>query len=538
MAHLAHGGTHPVTHSDTVGTMAAVPTSSFQRLSCALTLTCAFACSSDAPASDAVAASVVVAPGDASVVVVPSEVTVDLVPQETVTGTQVVNFALPLSPGALSDATQVEVFAAETALAAHRHALARYSDGSIRSVQLQVEVDVDATTALRIELGAESTGGERTAIEVVDTLLDPSGESGPRVWVQIPPEWLSAAQLAGPSLPHSAFDGTALDAWQGVCDYDRWDTDAFLEVRGDRGPWLYDRVTTLVRGYQIYGGQSPLSSAFREAHIYRNGITGTGADTRIGVPSAASDVKYHYVQGLALHYLLTGDERFREASEHVADRMAALWPSPEYAGGSDFWTERHAGFSLLAYVWAAAVSDDRANDFTSLADDAVDAYISVQETYPLGYDDDDARCFSHEADAHGEGYGYMGCSPWMSAILADGLDAYADLRGGSEAITARQSLVKLGRAIAEQGLDGTGKPYYWMGMGSESNEVDSYDEHWGEPAYVVALAYHHDGRSDSELFAAATELTSNLASSGSSPHIRSFNWQCRSAVTTPFLLAP
>src|SRR6185295_6527167 len=133
-------------------------------------------------------------------------------------------------------------------------------------------------------------------------------------------------------------------------------------------------------------------------------------------PDGANDVKYAYSQNLALHYLLTGDDRYRESAEGIALGMSELWADPGYAGGSDFWTERHAGFSLLAYVWAMIVSDDQSAAFRQLADEAVDAYLSMQSTYPAGYTDPDARCFAHTADAHGESGAYFGCSPWMSAI--------------------------------------------------------------------------------------------------------------------------
>lgn len=511
------------------------------KLSVALALVCAAASGCSSKDENKPAELVDAAPTqttDAGEVVLPREVTVTLMPQTGVTGTQVVNFAIPLSPGALSEASKVEVLVGDSPAAAHRRGLANYGDGSLRSVHLQVEVDVDTTSEIVVAIGTEATGGTRELVDIVQTLLEPSGESGPMVWTLLPPEWLSKAQFAGPSIPHSDFTGSDLDAWTSVCDYDKWNTEAFLAVNETRGPWLYDRVTTMFRGYQVYGGQSPLSSAFREAHLYRNGMTGTGSETRIGVPSASGDVKYHYAQGLALHYLLTGDDRFREAAEDVAVRMSGLWTSPGYAGGADFWTERHAGFSLLAYVWASAVSDDRSAEFDTLADEAISAYFDVQATYPLGYNDTEARCFAHSADAHGEGYGYVGCSPWMSAILADALDAYANLRSGTLADTARTSLVQLGRAVARDGIDDQGKPYYWMGVDVETNEVDSYDEHWGEPAYAIALAYHHDGRQDAALLAAAKGLVSGLATSGSSPHVRSFNWQCRSAVMTPYYLAP
>src|SRR5205814_8263918 len=146
-----------------------------------------------------------------------------------------------------------------------------------------------------------------------------------------------------------------------------------------------------------------------ETSIYRNRITGSGTSTRNDVPpDAADDVKYAYSQNLALHYLLTGDDRYRESAEDMALGMSELWPDPGYAGGSDFWTERHAGFGLLAYVWAMIVSDDQSADFRKLADTAVEAYLSMQTTYPPGYTEDDARCFAHTADAHGESGAYFG----------------------------------------------------------------------------------------------------------------------------------
>jgi hypothetical protein len=154
----------------------------------------------------------------------------------------------------------------------------------------------------------------------------------------------------------------------------------------------------------------------------------------------------------------------------------------------------------------------------------------------VGYADQDARCFAHSADAAGEPYGYFGCSPWLSAILADGLDAYATERGGAEAAASRTALIKLGRILARDGRDASGKPFYWMGVGVDQDEIDDYDEHWGESAYVIAMAYYHDGKADATLKQAADELVMGFGANGVAPHMRSFNWQCRSAVATPWFL--
>jgi len=444
---------------------------------------------------------------------------IQLVPSAGVTGAQRINFAVPLPPGLLTDATRIRVAAAGGAeLPAARAALAAWPDGSIRSIQVQV--DADAAATLDVEIDAASTGA-LTPVAVADTL---GADGSPRVWAILPAAWLAPSMVAGPLVAD-------LGAWSAVCDYARWNTDAFLAIDGEQGSWLFDRTTAMYRGYAITGDASVLASAYREATIYFAGLTGTGSATRIGVPSVAEDLKYHYTQGLAIHYLLTGDVRFREAAENVAIRAHDLWTSPGYAGGADFWTERHAGFGLLAQEWAAQVSDDRAATFAGHAAAAVDAYLDVQATDDAW--EADAHCFAHTAEAHGEDYGYVGCSPWMSAILADGLDAYARRVGGTE---VPEALARLGRMIARHGLADDGKPYYWMGAGVDGGEADEFEEHWGESAYVVALAWHWSGEDEPELRTAADALVDGLTARGEAGQLRSFNWQCRSAVMTPYLL--
>ena len=465
-------------------------------------------------------------------------VRVQLAPQAGVSGRQRVNFALPMPPGHLQDATLIRIAAVPGSgaeLPAARRILARWPDGSIRSVQIQVDVDVSSSTALDMEVGTATTAGSLALVDVADTLAVADGTDGPRVWAVLPSKWLASSQAAGPVVEQSTIAGTPLDAWGGVCDYAMWDIDAFLAQAAGREAWLFDRPAAMYLGYAMTGARVALESGYREAAMYRAGITGTGSATRIGVPTATDDLKYHYTQGLAIHYLLTGDDRFREAAEDVAIRAHDLWPSPGYAGGADFWTERHAGFALLAYEWAAAISDDRASTFAPWADEAVASYLAMQAVSASAWEPD-ARCFAHSADAHGENYGYVGCSPWMSAILADGLDTYARRVGDSGATAARRGLVLLGQMIARHGRDAVGRPYYWMGAGVAAAEADPYDEHWGESAYVVALAWHWSGRSDAGLRTAAMDLIDGLRTRGEAGQLRSFNWQCRSAPMAAYFL--
>ena len=461
-------------------------------------------------------------------------VNVHLVPQMGVAGAQRVNFAVPLRPGQLGDDAAITVRQGGTELPAALRGLARHPDMSWRSVQVQVDVEVAGETDLEVELGAAPGMPGVAAVPVSDTLIDDA--TGPRVWALLPADWLAASRFAGPLDTEADAASTPGAAWATLCDYDEWNVDAFVGMMGQADVWLYDRGTIFYRGHARRGDLGTLRTAYLESAIYLNGLTGEGPDTEIGVPGKVGDAKYYYSQNLALHYLMTGDDRFREGAEDVAEAYAGLWADPGYAGGDDFWTERHAGFALLAYVWAMNVSDDQAALFRGLADEAVTAYIAVQETYPIGYDDAEARCFAHSDVAAGEDFGFAGCSPWLSAILADGLDQYASESPGAQADAARASIVKLGRIVARDGLDPDGKPFYWMNVGSTDGAVDDYDEHWGESAYVVALAAYHAG-GDAELDATATGLIEGMAAFGSAPHMRSFNWQCRSAIATPWFLA-
>jgi hypothetical protein len=464
-----------------------------------------------------------------------SQLTVTLVP-DGVTGMQRVNFAVPFALGQLTNPAALKILAGTTEVPAARRGLAKYADGSLRSVQVQVDVDVATTTSLTVQIGVTGATGP-ALVDVATTLAGSGNNVHPKVWVRLPSSAIASSGLVGPIVPRAQVVGTSLDAWSSLCDYDAWDTDAFLvNSASSRDVWLFDRVTAMYRGYGITGDLVPLRSAYREAGIYRAGMTITnGVTTAIAPPDANTDLKYHYSQGMALHYLLTGDDRYREAAEAVSARVVGMW-NPQYDGADRFWTERHAGFALLAHEWAAIVSDDKAATIAARADAAVTAFLSGQDKYPVGYTDTSARCFAHTATAHGEDFGYTGCSPWMSAILADGLDAYARRVGGTRATQVRQSIAKLGRSIARDGLDSSGKPYYWMGVGNTNHEIDDYDEHWGEAAYIIAMAWDATGRTEAGLKTKADALVAGLIAHGEVGQVRSFNWQCRSAVMAPAFL--
>ena len=82
-----------------------------------------------------------------------TNVTVHLVPRAGVSGMKRVNFAVPLAPGQLSDPASVRVLVGGAETPAARRALARHPDGSVRSVQIQIDVAIAGESDATVEIG-------------------------------------------------------------------------------------------------------------------------------------------------------------------------------------------------------------------------------------------------------------------------------------------------------------------------------------------------------------------------------------------------
>src|SRR5690606_20958430 len=134
-----------------------------------------------------------------------------LVPQPGVAGPQRINFAVPLAPGQLTDATRVQVRHAGSELATALRGLATHPDGSVRSVQIQLDLELAGEADLDLTIDAAPTAGSIDPMPVPDTLVDDA--TGPRVWALLPAEWLSASGFAGPLATEAAAEGTSGAAW-------------------------------------------------------------------------------------------------------------------------------------------------------------------------------------------------------------------------------------------------------------------------------------------------------------------------------------
>jgi len=75
-----------------------------------------------------------------------------------------------------------------------------------------------------------------------------------------------------------------------------------------------------------------------------------------------------------------------------------------------------------------------------------------------------------------------------------------------------------------------------MNVSGTGEMLDDFNEHFGESAYIIGMAWYFAGKTDASLRTAADALVTKLGTDGEAPHIRSFNWQCRSAVAGPWFL--
>ena len=474
----------------------------------------------------------------------PVNVTVHLVPQEGVAGVQRVNFAVPLAPGQLDDESLVRVLDAGEEIAAYRRALARHADGSLRSVQIQFDLDDQRRSGRRVcaRRSADHAGALGDAVE--STLVDRERRArSARLGACLPAAWLSGSGFAGPLVPGVRRRGQRpprrgpRSATTSAGAPMRSSPPATRATARSGSSIAGPRCTAATRGAAI---SAPLRSAYIETSMYRNRITGTGTGTRNGVPpGGADDVKYAYAQNLALHYLLTGDDRLpRERRGHGARHVAAVDAIPGYAGGADFWTERHAGFGLLAYVWAMIVSDDQSADFRRARRRRRSTPTSrCRRPTRRATPTPTARCFAHTGDAHGEGGAYFGCSPWMSAILADALDAVR-ARERRDARRARPAPRWSSSAASSPARHPARRPALLL----------HGRRHRREHARGVRRALRRERLPDRDglvllrqdrrrrCATAADALVAGSAATASVPHVRSFNWQCRSAVAASWYL--
>ena len=358
-------------------------------------------------------------------------------------GDELVNFGLPLPPGFLSDPRRVRVVnAVGQEISAAVRALEPWRiggrEGSIRSllIQFTLEFSTERTHRIKIVFDQPRLKSESSFVPVAATLVDEDGLKGPRVLAMLPARWLCDSLVVGPQTPAAAsgpyapYDHFVEKNFPGSLAY--LDSQVYSE-------WLFDRTTVYYKMYVRTGERKFLEAAYHAAHFVR-------LHTKMDGPNAGiftlkgPDLKYVYPRAMHIHYLLTGDERMREAGKIMAEyciknqdpvyQPSSITPSRVGADperGRKFWTLRHQGYGLLGILHGWELTGDRA--YWTKARECVDAYYRHQQKPPDGRPADGSLRQDWALYDPNEASFKGATSAWMMALLLDPLFHYWTLSG-------------------------------------------------------------------------------------------------------------
>jgi hypothetical protein len=463
-----------------------------------------------------------------------TSVTVSLVPQTDLAGPAVVSFGLPFPPATLTDDKNIRVTdAAGAELAVFTKPLVKWwidrKEGAIRSVLVQFELSFKGKTPQKVVVtwDKKRTKNRPTEAAAADTQFKrhvdkPAGYASaapydyqcPKVLALLPPGWLCSSLVAWQQVPADSnkvapwFDEHLNKVFDGSLKYISATTAAF-EAH------LFDRPAVYAKCYVRSGQEKHLIAALAANDFYRQHITLAGFfDLK-----PEQDLKYVYSEGTAIMYMLTGDENYKETLK----RVAKGWETHrriEYKG-ADFWTERHHGFGMMAWVHLYELTGDpkcldTAKRFFSAA-------LDMQVHPGDGKAPDGA--WLHTADSHGDGDGWT-TSPWMSAFLTDAIWKYWMLSGDDRAAA---SLAMYDKFAAKYAVTPDGKYVWYMANspGRGKPETDDDVAHNMEGMYLMAMGYYLSGGTDKDYLAKIEGLKPGLMSDGANNPGRKFNWRFR-----------
>jgi len=306
----------------------------------------------------------------------------------------------------------------------------------------------------------------------------------PPVYATFTPEWLSACLIHSRSTTVGADDsiawidrsllGSAHTAINDVPD----SVVELINYTTDYEPWLFDRTMTFYGVYQRTGDVAWLRQAHRSAQFYLGQVGPTG----YFILKGEDDLKYSYGRSLLVDYIFTGDPALLDGINRIA-AAGRQW-DPTYDLDTNFWTERHQTYALLAALsaWEATGEPTHATRAGRIAEVSF-----ALATDPVGsWPDND--CMLHGMTAHeGAGGDVPICSPWMSALFADAMFQYYI---ASREMAALDFLAGLGRFVRDHGLyaGGEGLDYTMPWYLSSSVKTFSDEGPWGDIEHTCDVA--------------------------------------------------
>jgi hypothetical protein len=182
--------------------------------------------------------------------------------------------------------------------------------------------------------------------------------------------------------------------------------------------WLFDRPRAIYQLYILTGNRKWLKEGTKLALFYLDNLDSTGKFKL----KKNFDLKYLMPNGLLYYYFLTGDYQIKNVLKKLFD-LSLTWTA-RYKSNNRFWTERHQAAALNIAIAYWEISGDTA------AKSRIESIITATAEmvfYPKG-DWSIRNCPQHTYMSHeGKAGTSPVCSPWMMALLADGIWRYYQL---------------------------------------------------------------------------------------------------------------
>jgi hypothetical protein len=476
-------------------------------------------------------------------------VRVRLEPGAGVSGRQLVSFGFPLPPDFLDDPGAIrlvgdddwEVEASVTPLESWRLGGRR---GTLRSVLIQARVD--ASASLRVELGAASKRSAAPLASVAEMLAD----SGPPVWALLPADWLCESEVTGPQLP--VFRSAACASYDSLAARSFPGSLAYIESPVYHH-WLFDRTTCYHRLYARSGERRYLEAAHRAADFKRRHTEMTGPDAGAFLPKGP-DVKYVYPRAMHVQYLLTGDERSREAASTMARFCFDRWepgyrpekykpvsPDVDPEAGREFWSPRHEAYGFLGVLHGWEVTGEER--YWEKARLYADALFEHQSRPPDGRPADGSFRQNWALYDPSESLLPGATSAWMSAILLDALFCYWRLSGDDR---VPGMVTRFCDFLDRRGLEPDGsRAYYVIDCFGSSNAPEApgpqeqgMERHDTELAatFAMGIFFSRDPEQRSRFRRRFDRLLSEAARLDLNRPPRCFNWALQSSSQMAYFL--
>ncbi len=429
-------------------------------------------------------------------------VTIKLVANGEGAGQENVQFGLPLPPSFLDAVDRVRVVDAlghevEAHTAALEHWQIGQPAGTVRSVLIQLRGDFTRARAQTLQVRFDGRGRSREPLFTTeDALFVRNAAVEPRVLALLPATWMCASWVAGPQVAvseagvYATYDRLVERSFPGSLAFARSSTAAH---------WLFDRTSTWYKQYVRTGQPQYLRAAHDAAHFVRD-------HTRLDGPDAGSftlkagDLKYVYPQAMHLHYLLTGDARFRQTGKVMARLLRDRWdpwyrperygqasPAVDPEKNRQFWTPRHQAYGLLGVVHGWEMTGDVS--YARRAREYADALAAHQAQPPDGRPPDGSWRQDWAAYDASESQLPGATSAWMTAILGAAL-FHSWVVFGDDRVPAM--IVRVCDFLDRKAFQPDGRPYYVVDcFGAESvleaPGIDPADP--GTERHSLELAY-------------------------------------------------